>query len=401
MTKSLLQRPGPKVYYDPDSPQVPAEPSAEERPAPDLPGPGTSARRENDTCVGRRMPEKDYLPPGALEPPLPPDPAGRDGGEVEELLKNDTVLPWFGRVLRGILLLTAAVGMFFIVAQTASFLANVRRLSLAEQILLAIPAVIFGLIILWYFVKALLLFRRLRVSPQIGFKALQVLSERREMREMSRKAKRAAVEKLTALLKDRRAYAAKDYPETLRKLDVAPEQLKALDRARQKLIGEAENPPGTSLDWVEEFREKFQSQLNGIAGKRIRKYYLHAGIMTGISPYPLFDRLIVFRACLAMLKELLEIYAVKPSWDKNLMLLAQVILNTYLAGVIDNAAESGMDLVMDNLPELTNVTLSRGLDLVIRKGGGKGAGMLTQAYMVYRLGNAAVKMLQPVCDGRK
>ena len=118
--------------------------------------------------------------------------------------------------------------------------------------------------------------------------------------------------------------------------------------------------------------------------------------MTGISPYPLFDRLIVLRACLGMLKELLAIYALKPSWDKNLVLLAQVILDTYLAGVIDNAAENGMNLVMDNIPELTNVTLSRGLDLVIRKGGGRGAGMLTQAYMVYRLGNAAVKVLRPV-----
>ena len=95
-------------------------------------------------------------------------------------------------------------------------------------------------------------------------------------------------------------------------------------------------------------------------------------------------------------EDLLEIYALKPSWDKNLVLLAKVILNTYLAGIIDNAAENGMNLVMDNLPELTNVTLSRGMDLVIRKGGGKGAGMLAQAYMVYRLGNAAIKVLRPV-----
>ena len=403
MTKSLLRRTGQKIYFDSGSAEVSAEPSAEDRSAaPDSSASVPSARREHDTCVGRRMQEKVFLSPDELKPPLLPDPVRHpDGREVEELLKNDTVLPRFGKIVRGVLLLTAAVGMFFIITQAASFLASVRHLSLAEQILLTVPAVIFGLIILWYFIKALLLFRRLRVSPQIGFKALQVLSERREMRELSRKANRAAVNKLSSLLKDRRRYASKDHPETLRKLDVAPEQVKALDRARQKLISEAENLPGTSLDWVVEFREKFQSQLDEIAGKRIRKYYIHAGVMTGISPYPLFDRLIVFRACLAMLKELLVIYAVKPSWDKNLVLLAQVILNTYLAGVIDHAAESGVDLVMDNLPELTNVSLSRGLDLIIRKGGGKGAGMLTQAYLVYRLGIAAMKMLRPVCDAPK
>ena len=53
---------------------------------------------------------------------------------------------------------------------------------------------------------------------------------------------------------------------------------------------------------------------------------------------------------------------------------------------------------MDSIPELTNATLSKGLDMIIRKGGGKGAGMLAQAYMVYRLGNAAIKMLRPIQD---
>lgn len=151
-------------------------------------------------------------------------------------------------------------------------------------------------------------------------------------------------------------------------------------------------PRGTSREWLDDFRSNFQAPLDKIAERRIRKYYIHAGIMTGISPYPLFDRLIVLRTCLAMLKELLELYALKPAWDKNLILLARVILNTYLAGVIDNAAETGVNLVMDNI----HATLSKGLDTIIRKGGAKGAGMLTQGYMVYRLGKAAMKVLRPV-----
>jgi len=319
-----------------------------------------------------------------------------DRGEDEDLLKTVSFFHGAARCFRGVVLFAAAVAVIFIITQTASFLANVRQLSRVEQILLTIPMVIFGLVIAWYILKMFAVFWRLRVSPQIRIKALQELSERRELREMSLKAHRRAVEKLSSLLADKNAYADKKYAGTLARLAVPPDQIDELEGVRTRLIREAETPQGSPGDWLNDFKRNFQAPLDEIAKRRIRKYYIHTGIMTGISPYPLFDRLIVLRACLAMLKDLLEIYALKPAWDKNLILLARVILNTYLAGVIDKAAEAGVDLVMDSIPELTNATLSKGLDMIIRKGGGKGAGMLTQAYMVYRLGNAAVKMLRPV-----
>lgn len=356
-----------------------------------------SARRAGDTGVGRRSASKEYLSPEDLQPPRLPDvDPTDDNGDEDDLLKNDVVLPWFGRTLRGIILLFAAVAIFFMVTQTASFLASVRQLSRTEQVLLAIPMVIFGLIIIWYLVKMLAMFWNLRVSPQIRIKALQELAERRDLRALSLKANRQAVEKLSSLLDDKNAYADKKYADTLSRMAVPPGKIAELERVRNRLIREAKSPRGTSRDWLNDFKRSFQTPLDEIAKKRIRKYYVHAGIMTGVSPYPLFDRLIVFRACLAMLKDLLELYALKPAWDKNLILLARVILSTYLAGVIDNAAETGVNLVMDSIPELTNATLSKGLDMIIRKGGGKGAGMLTQAYMVYRLGNAAAKMLRPI-----
>ena len=389
MTKSLLRRENGEVPFKEKSAGMvqngQSEPAAE------------SARREYDPGIGRRKNGKDIVPEDELNPPLPPESMpDADSGEAEDFLKNDTILPWLGKTLRASLLLAASFAMFFIITQTASFLASVRQLSRIEQILLAIPMVIFGCIILWYLYKMLSLFWKLRVSPQIRLKALQALEERKTLRDLSLNAGHKAVEKLCRLLEDGRTYGSKDYPAALRKLEVPPDQIDELNNARLKLIENARNPRSASSDWLVDFREHFQIRLDEIAAKRIRKYYVHAGIMTGISPYPLFDRLIVLRACLGMLKDLLEIYALKPSWDKNLVLLAKVILNTYLAGFIDNAAESGMNLVMDNLPELTNVTLSKGLDLVIRKGGGKGAGMLAQAYMVYRLGNAAVKVLRPI-----
>ena len=186
----------------------------------------------------------------------------------------------------------------------------------------------------------------------------------------------------------------------LRKLVDSKDQIKALERAREQLIENSEDMPGTPHDWLIDFKRDFQNPLDKIAEKRIWKYSKHAAVMTAISPYPLIDRLIVLQACLAMLKELLEIYALKPSWDKNLMLLARVILNTYLAGVIDEVVGKGAENAADNvasaLANWCEKDIPGGIIPVIGKGTGKIAGMITQAIIVRRLGYAAMGMLQPI-----
>ena len=360
-----------------------------------------SARRAGDTGVGKRAVNKEYLNPDELQPSQPPEVLlASEESEDDNLMKNDVVLPWFGKTLRGIILLITAIAVFFIVTQTASFLSSVRQLSWTEQILLAIPMVIFGIVIIWYLIKLFAVFWKFRVSPQIRIKALQELAARRDLRALSLKANRQAVEKLSSLLDDKNAYADKKYANTLSRLAVPAEQIAELESARKRLISEAKSPRETSRDWLSDFNRSFQAPLDEIAKKRIQKYYIHAGTMTGVSPYPLFDRLIVLRACVAMLKELLEIYALKPSWDKNLILLARVILNTYFAGVIDNAVggavENSVKSVIENIPALTANAVGKGLGFIVSKGAGKGAGMVVQAYMVYRLGNAAIKMLRPI-----
>jgi len=361
--------------------------------------PATSARRENDNVLGRRIVKKTYISPDELRPVLPDESLQlKKRTEADDILRDSISFPWIGRALRIAILLIAAIAMFFIVTQTASFLVSVRQLSRTEQILLAIPMVIFGGIILGYLIKMLLLLGKLRVSPQIRIKALRELAERDHLRDLSIEANQKAVEKLSSLLEDKKTYASEDYGEMLRKISVPEETISELNKTRLKLIADSKNLSGTTRDWLTEFNQGFQKPLDQIAKNRIQKHYIHAAFTTGISPYPLLDRLIVLQDSLAMLKELLEIYALKSSWDKSLVLLAKVILNTYLAGVIDNAAESGMDTVMDNIPEIAKNTLSKGMETVIRKVGGKASGMITQGYLVYRLGNATIKMLRPIQD---
>ncbi len=304
MTKSLLNDTNKKVYFDPDNKlnsrvesnatganSVTPMSSKESNPIDYTPIESTStAHREHDTEVGRRIVKKISISPeNVQEASEQEEIALANELEANELMNDHFCLTWLSKTLRVAILLVTAFVMFFIVTQTASFLVSVRHLTRTEQILLAIPMLLFGSIILWYLMKLLFLFLRLRVSPQIRIKALHELSERRHLRDLSMKANREAIEKLCGLLEDKRTYASENYAKTLRALSVSKEQILELDKSRQRLIENAWDMPGTTRDWINDFYQDFQKPLDQIAERSIRKHYVHAAIMTGISPYPLLD----------------------------------------------------------------------------------------------------------------
>lgn len=359
--------------------------------------------RRGDSGFGRPRGPQVSLPP--IVDSTPESDLEFTDTEDEKFFGDDIFLPWVGKALRGLIFPIAAIAGFFIVIQTASFLVSVRKLPLVDQILLIIPVIIFGGLAVWYILKMFRLWWKLRVSPQIQLKAMRELANRKELRELSTRDKNRAVSKLKELLEDERAYAGKEFRSALKKFATSPDEFELIEKlevARKKLIDDATYRRKASSEWLKDFEQNFQKLLDEIAGIRIRKYYFHAGIMTAISPYPLMDRLIVLRVCLAMLKDLLEIYALKPSWDKSLVLLAKVIIKTYLAGVIDKvageAAEHAVNNVIENIPALAATTAAKGICAVVSKGAGKGAGMLVQAVMVYRLGQTTIKMLRPIQD---
>lgn len=352
-----------------------------------------SSHREGDNGLGRPVPPVRLLDRNDLTPVSDSEQNADEEALSEDSLGSSafTMPTGLCRIARGVLLFAVSAVMFLLVTQTALFLANMARLPVWERVLLAIPLVIFGGLLIWYLVKMLWLCVRLRHSPQIDIKALRELEERRDMRQASLKNNREAVARLADYLK-------KDFDgqtRVLRALEVPTQLSKELERTRQKLIAEAEAPMGSSRDWIDDFRTQFQNRLDEVALKRIRRYSIHAGIMTGISPFTLIDRLISFSTSLAMLKELLELFALRPSWDKNLVLMGKVIINTYLAGILDEVTEDGVrgladvaGLATENIPSFA-MRLS-----------GKVAETTAQGYMVYRLGRTALKLLHPVCDGR-
>ena len=387
MTKSLLQRNVQPAEDISETTEGNGAAAAPDTIIPEEPETPSTARRAGDSGVGRPVPDKIIVETKELPPAAPESPVSDDVGEEDPIATSIYAPTWICKTLQACLLFISAVAVFFIVTQTASFLANVRQLSLPEQILLSVPLVIFGGIILWVIVKILLLFLRLRVSPQIKVKALQELEERKSLRNLCLKSNREAVGKLCAFLKD----SFSKNGEELRALGVDAETVRSLMKRRDMLIQDAENPSGTSRGWIADFRQFIQEPLDKIANGRIVRCSMNTAIMTGISPFSLIDRLIVFSACLSLLKGLMQIYSLKPSWDKNLILMGQVIVNTYLAGVIEDVAEAGIDGVAD----LAGDAVSQIPDYALRWAG-KAAETATQGYMVYRLGKAAVRVLHPV-----
>ena len=292
------------------------------------------------------------------------------------------------KYLRLILFFVAAIMAFFLVTQTAEFLANLRKVSLVEQIVLSLPLILFGAVIVYVVCKLICLVIRLKISPQVQFKALQELEERYKLRELSLKANRDAVDRLTVYLRNEFTVNEK----LLKSFGASSDVIARLKKSRNNLISPEKIASTTSVDWLRDFKCEIQDVLDGIANKRIMKYSANVAIMTGASPFAIIDRLIMLSSSLAMLKEILEIYSLKPSWDKSLAIMAQFIVNTYCAGIIDGIAENATEQVEKFAENMLNCQIPNLAKSVV----GKLAAGAIQGGMLYRLGNSAIKVLHPI-----
>ena len=382
MTKSLLRRDissgvSAEINTDIESEKSTAEEQILE-----------AATRQGDSGVGRPRPQAIPVSKDSLTINNTPVNHEQEFIPEDELLAGSFFLPSaLSKSLRIIFLCISAFAAFLLITQTASFLANIRQLSLLEKIILSAPLAAFGCVIIWIVVKLIILANRLRVSPKIKIKALEELEKRRNLRTLSLKKNRQAVEELAS-------YLQHDFSirqEMLSSWGIKELVITNLEKSRQELIQTASKPTGTSRDWIVDFEHNIQDKLDEIAQKRIFKYSTNAAVMAGISPFPLIDRLIVLSSSLGMLKELLELYSLKPTWDKNLILMAQVIISTYCAGVVGDITDS----TFDNIADLAGEATSQIPDIALRVAG-KSTESAIQGFMVYRLGKTALKIVHPI-----
>jgi hypothetical protein len=106
--------------------------------------------------------------------------------------------------------------------------------------------------------------------------------------------------------------------------------------------------------------------------------------------------MIILYSSMALIKDLLCLYHVRPAFGQAGVLLARAILNTYLSGLFEGFTENAADSVADSVHHLTGeMTEALGSSL-LRTLGAKVTEAGLNGYLIHRLGNSTVRMLRPV-----
>ena len=117
--------------------------------------------------------------------------------------------------------------------------------------------------------------------------------------------------------------------------------------AKKRLLDSSR--PRTHGEGLEDFQEEFQGVLDHVAGRRIKQYALRVGAGTAASPIAMVDRMIVLYGCTAMVKDLFAVYHLRPALGQTVVILSRAVVQTYLSGMIEEAAETAVDAGADFL----------------------------------------------------
>ena len=297
---------------------------------------------------------------------------------------NSYVPDWMRKMGMWILAAVAAILLLLTVGQITNFLVQLQALSTWAQWTIGILLVFVTGGILYLIIKLSLLYIKLQKNEQINLTALDALKERTALREIAQQASTKAVKKLKEYLKD--------YPVDSKKflsLGFTLKEYNQIQNAHSKLTedGKVED----LQRWLKQYKAGFQSTLDEIAHRRVKDYAKKTALQTAISPLPILDITIVLALSLSMVRDLMILYNLKMTTAGAGKVLLQAIAQVYLAGLAQdlatNLTDSFFDLVAGHLGQ---TTAKMGKIVGSKVGEGVANGV-----MIYRLGKATTKLLQP------
>lgn len=322
--------------------------------------------------------------------------------QAEEMLvalesENEWHLPKsLKRMISVILLVGASILGVMIITEAVQFSASVQALSQWSKWLAVTGFSLFGGIIACMIVWLLWHLIRLQRSPSINLKVMQILSERQKMQQLAHKKQAEAKKRLVVYLRD--------YPMTpqMRKkliaLGMTTEQWSRLESGQRRLLDSTR--PMTPSDWCDDFQRCFQETLDELVLKRINQYALRVGISTATSPIAMLDRMIVLYSSLAMIKDLLTIYQLRPANGQTLVIFAKAIMHTYLSGFLGEATESVAKGVSETLAEMSDDGLGLLTGTIAPSIGAKIMEAALNRIFIRRLGKKTIQLIQPVLSHR-
>lgn len=189
-------------------------------------------------------------------------------------------------------------------------------------------------------VKIIRLFARFRTSPNIS----QELRQREKLREnLSRKSGSGCVQELLCQWLD--SLEKEEYSAFLK--SIGNEGLIPKIKANAVYL-QHKAKTVSNEDFINDC-QSLQNQIDEIALKRIRSYAAKAGFAAAMSPFALIDRFIVLSHMSMLLKELLEIYRLKPTRNNTFALLVRMVFHTYLAGITGDVTQTIAEEFTNNL----------------------------------------------------
>ncbi len=287
---------------------------------------------------------------------------------------------WAGCVLASVLGLV-------LVSQTASLATDIEALPTPFNWIAGTLAAAFGLALAWLIGRLSWRLIRLRRNPAVDLQAIRTLQEREQLRERAAKQARAAQRELRDYLEQyridgnaRRRFIA---------LGLAEEDFDKLVEAKRFLI---EDQPMSSEAWIAEFRRRFGSILDHAAKRRTASYAKKVGVGTALAPAAVIDQAIVIYACLALIKDLTFLYGLRPTVGQSMTVLARSIVQTYLGGLLQEATEEAAGSMLDEVRDGVGASLPATIPGV----GAKIAEGAANGFLISRLGQRAIALLQPV-----
>lgn len=358
-----------------------------------------SMRRENDPRTGFRKspPAPTYNPPPESENDVPPE-----EDMPQEAACDASFFDKLQRFLMPLLLLAVALLGCSITKNIAVFYQTVRTMSLWEIILFSIPMAVFSGILLFVLYKLIVLMGHLRAFTQISGKALQELRGRENLRKLCIQREGEARQKLVELLKE----DSKDQDKLF--MACGGNKLMEIRVAKESLLGYH----CTDREWISKYVDEYQNKVDSLAKDIIGRYSWKAAAAATASPFVALDQIIVLATCVTMLKDLFLLYNLRPTWDKNLLLMARMVIHVYATGFWQDFSKAGVEALDKGLDTFIDNVKNSPMEGFMAKAGSSVGGLLggnlgnivargvgecvMHKITVGRLGAAAIRMLQPV-----
>ncbi len=300
------------------------------------------------------------------------------------------------------LVAAASILGLLLIGQGAAAVGHIRALPTPFNWIAGVGATGFSLVLAALIARLGWALMRLRRSPAVNLAGLRRLDERRQWQ-------RLAIHHVDRARLELRRYLH-EYESRSAYRHLNDDERTRFEDAQRDLLEESQTL--SASEWLEAFGARFQSILDAAAARRVRAYAVKVGVGTAASRFSLLDQAIVLYACMALLRELLALYGLRPTAVQTGLLLARCVMATYLSGVLQDvsddaagAAETAADNLSENGP-LQDVIAEAG------RGAGEaveavGAGLLTSlagkaaegtlnGVLVWRLGARAIAQIQPV-----